>query len=198
MRGSWALGAADFSLGSILIVALIATLGALAIHWLRSGPRRSVEDMMRIDPHAAAPAAAADPSRPDWSQREPVSYEEAHLSAMMRDYAARAGIPERVLPKADLPDGADGNFVFRDKFGYVYATWEGGRQTQEYTSAVADQLLFAVFRDRAWMHAYTQSMGDGLAEPDRTRQVEAEQERLLSLIDPRWGAQLRAEREREA
>lgn len=121
-------------------------------------------------------------------------FDEAHLAQMMRDYAARADFPERVLPKADLPDGGDGNFVFRDKFGYVYATWEGGRQTDEQTSAVADQLLYWVFRDRAWMHSYIETMGADLPEPDRMRKVEGEQERLLGMIDPKWAAQLRHDR----
>jgi hypothetical protein len=188
----------NFSFGFVLVSFLIA------IPWLVSnlvgmliGRRlRKAPPAMAAAPYAAPPPA--DPDLPDWRRPDASLLGEPEIGARMREIAARAGIPERTLPWLAPPFDREGEFVFRDRFDYVYTAVERGAPLFEHRAAVADELLYMVFRDRAWMVAagYVADVGaPPEQDPDR---IADRQQAILAGIDPRWGRQFALERARKA
>lgn len=181
MNSGWALRAADAGPLTIVLVALVALVGALVIHnW--PGRKRSAV----VDDRTAAPLPAA--ARNDLS----VSLPEVH-SRMLA--AARCmELPEHLLPRLAMPGGEDGDYVFRDKFDFVYCGFERGTQIFEHCTVDVDDLLYRVFRDRAWTRTYVSLIGQDLSEQDHAARLAEGQLALLEQADPRWAERLRAER----
>ncbi len=164
MRG-WALNAADAGPLSVLVVALVALVGALLIHNLS---RRN--------------------QAPNGSARLP------GVRQTMIAAARRMDLPEHLLPALALPSSREGDFVYRQANQYVYCSFERGTQIFEHRTANVDDLLYRVFKDRAWTRTYVGLIGQDVPQEEHAARLAAGQEALLELADPRWAQRLRAER----
>ena len=134
-------------------------------------------------------APPADPDLPDWSHPDSPLHSEPEIGARMRAIAAQAGIPDRVLPSLTPPFGREGGFAFRDRFDYVYTALERGAPMFEHRTAVVDELLYLIFKDRSWMVA-AGYVADAGAPPERdSESIAQRQQAMLAGIDPRWGRQ---------
>lgn len=163
---AWALSAAGVGPLGVILVALVAVAGALAIHALnrrRSGvaPRGAAEEAART-----APA----------TDRE--------IAARLRDVAARMGLSEDILPSAHAPNG-DGDFVWRDGGTYRYQSIERGGPVADHADVSLDDVLYHVFHDRAWMHAYLATIGSD--EATRQARVAEQQQAMLAAANLAWG-----------
>jgi hypothetical protein len=170
---AWALGAAGVGPLGVILVALVAVAGALAIHVLR---RRKGKDFVPPQSHAAGGASA-----------RPAPSEDPHIAARMRERAARMGLSETMLPAAHAPNG-DGNFVWRDGGTYRYQSFERGGPVADHSEPSLDAVLFHVFRDRAWMHAYLATVGSD--EATREARIAEQQRAMLAAGDPAWAGRL--------
>jgi hypothetical protein len=157
-----------------VLVALVATVGALAIHWLRRGRAPAYRDA-----DEAARIAEPAPSLP----------QDEAIAGRLRELAARMGLPERVLPRAHEPTG-DGDFVWREGDQYRYQGIERGGPIADHSDPSLDEILFLVFRDRCWMHAYLATIG--MDEPARGAEVASRQRAMLAAAEPEWAARLEA------
>ena len=196
MNSGGALSAAGFGPGTAALVALVALVGALAIHWLRGGAKVSAARQASSD-HARTsatvpPLSPRDAALPDWSRPDDPLLSEKALGAVMREYAARAGIPEDVLPKMTRPSGGDGEYLHRDGETYAFSAWERGHVFDEHRDTIADRVLYRVLVARSYMSAYV--AGIGADESTRAKRIAAEQERMLGAIDPRWARQFALDR----
>jgi hypothetical protein len=162
MRGSWAMSAADFGPWTVALVALVALVGALLIHNFSRRPKR-------LPPTAAGGHADL-----------------PELRAAMRAAASRMDLPERLLPAIARPTGADGDFIYRDGSGYVYCSIERGTPLFEHRSADPEDLLYRVFRDRAWTRTYMDLIGQDLSPQEHAARLSKGQEALLAKAQPRW------------
>jgi hypothetical protein len=148
-------------------------------------------------PQAAAPVAPAppsDPDLPDWRHADNPSLSLAELGDRMYAIADRAGIERHGLPHVGPIEGGDGVFLDRDKFDYIFMGIERGQPMFDHRSVVADEILYLVFRDRAWAIganylAHNRASPEHYAELLKDKQQEA-----LARIDPRWGRQFARER----
>jgi len=163
----WAMNAAGFGPLAMVLAALVALVGALLIHNF-SGPDLT----------------------PTGSARLP------GVRRAMEDAARRMDLPERLLPALGLPTSREGDFVFRQGHDYVYACYERGSRISEHRTEDLDDLLYHVFRDRAWTRTYMSLIGQDLSPEDHAAKLAQGQEDLLERAEPRWAARLRAERER--
>ncbi|OYW44517.1 MAG: hypothetical protein B7Z08_09255 [Sphingomonadales bacterium 32-68-7] len=144
-------------------MALLALAGAFAIHALQSRRR----------------------ARSGESGPGPLAPTDAEIAGRMRAIAARMGLPERVLPRATQPAG-DGDFVWREGDRFRYQSLERGYPVADHAAASLDEILYLVFRDRAWMHAYLATRGSD--EATREARVAERQRAMLAAADPAWGA----------
>ena len=173
----FALHAAGFGPLTVLLVAVVATAGALLIH-ATFGARRG-----GVSPELGRVAMNADDLiRADIDLPE--------VRAAMLDFAARMGIPEPVLPRLAIPGGDDGEYILREGSAYLYCGYERGTQMFEYRTAVLDDLLYWVFRDRSWMQAYTSLIGKQLDSEEHARQLADRQVALLASARPEWAERL--------
>ena len=165
----WALNAADVGPLGVVLVGLVALIGALAIHFLIQRRKR--------------PAGMPRPPSSDDAR-----IADAELAATMRAAAERMGLPERVLPSAWPPYG-DGDFVWREGDAWRYQSVERGGPVADHTGT-QDEVLFAVFRDRARMHAYLATIG--MEEPAREAEIVRRQRDMLAAGNPEWAERLDA------
>jgi len=196
----WVLNAADVGPLGAILVALVATVGALAIHFWTQRRRGGGVPSPTLESYAEGPATPEPtplPPRPeglpDWSHADNPLLDIPALEDVVLAAATKAGIDPDTLPRFTPPDGNDGAFVFRDKFDYIYAYYEHGGPMSQQASAVADELAYRVIADRAWMKAYLATIVQ--AEPGRTTQVGRDQEAMLAAVDPAWAKQAAWERE---
>jgi hypothetical protein len=148
-------------------------------------------------PPVEMPQPSAD-GLPDWRHSDNPSLSLAELGVKMREIAERAGIPARVLPHIGPIGARDGEYVDRDKFDYIYIGQERGVPMFDHRVVIADQLMYLIFKDRAWMIAAGYVDGaNAPPEQDPARIAERQQE-ILAGIDPRWGAQFAQERAQKA
>ncbi|MBM3596205.1 MAG: hypothetical protein FJX31_10645 [Alphaproteobacteria bacterium] len=181
MNSGWALRAADAGPLTVVLVALAPLVLALVVHnW--PGRQRSAV----VDDRIAAPSLAS--GRNDLA----VSLPEVH--ARMTAAAGRMVLLEHFLPRLAMPGGGDGNFVFRDKFEFVYGGYERGSRIFEHCTVDMDDLLYRVFRDRAWTRTYLSLIGQDLSEQDHAARLAKGQLALLEKADPCWAERLRAGR----
>lgn len=181
LNSGWALRAADAGPLTVVLVALAALVLALVIHnW--PGRRRTPV----TDDRTAAPSQTT--ARNDL----PVSLPE--VRARMIAAAGRMGLPEHLLPRLAMPGGGDGDFVFRDGADYVYCTHERATRIAEHRTGDLDDLLYRVFRDRAWTRTYLSLIGQELSEEEHAARLAEGQLALLEKADARWAERLRAER----
>lgn len=168
-----ALHAAGVGPLGFVLVALVATVGALAIHFLMRGRSSRVP---------------AEPARAVEVRPEPIDLPEVREAMLAA--AARMGIPERVLPRIASPGGADGEYIDRAGSAYVYSGFERGAKMFEHRTVDLDGLLYLVLRDRAWMQAYLALIGQELAPEEHARRLAEGQEALLARADTRWAERL--------
>jgi hypothetical protein len=181
LNSGWALRAADAGPLTVVLVALVALVGALVIHnW--PGRRRRPP----VDDRTVAPSQTA--VGKDLS----VSLPEVH--ARMIETARRMELPEHLLPRIATPGGGEGDFVYRDDADYVYCALERGSRISEHRATEVDDLLYRVFKDRAWTRTYVSLIGQDLSEQDHAARLAEGQLALLGKADPRWAERLRAER----
>lgn len=181
MNSGWALRAADAGPLTIVLVALVALVGALVIHnWL--GRRRSAA----VDDRTVAPLQTATATD--------ISVSLPEVQARMMAAAVRMGLPEHLLPRIAMPGGGEGDFVYRDGADYVYCALERGSRISEHRTAEVDELLYRVFKDRAWTRTYVNLIGQELSEEEHAARLAEGQLALLEQADPRWAERLRAER----
>lgn len=113
--------------------------------------------------------------------------------AAMHEVAGRIGIPGHVLP--GLSEQADGAFIEAGPDGgFVYVTTEKASRMSQEHAADADELLYLVFRDRAWMHSYMALMGQDLSPEVHAARLAEGQLDLLGKADPQWAERLLRER----
>ncbi len=181
----------NFSFGFVLVSMLMAPfwLGANlagAIYGRRVHKAVSPPVVTRQQsPQAAAMAeAAARDGRPDWSRYDDPPVPTDELAERAHALARRLGDDPAKLPLFGMPQDGQGACVIRDKFEYVYAVLENGQPRSQYASAVADELLYAILRDRARAMAEERCAGQG------ENAVFAVQRDLLGSLDPRWARQL--------
>jgi hypothetical protein len=181
LNSGWALRAADAGPHEVVLVALAALVLALVIHnW--PGRKRSAV----VDDRIAAPLLAA--------QRNDLAVSLPEVQSRMLDAARRMELPEHHLPRLAMPGGEDGDYVFRDKFDFVYCGFERGTRIFEHCTVDVDDLLYRVFRDRAWTRTYIGLIGQGLSPEDHAARLAEGQLALLQRADPRWAERLQAER----
>jgi hypothetical protein len=174
---------AGFGPLEVALVALVALVGALVIHNWPGRHRKRMEALAQsASPQVANPARASDGEL------------DAVRSAMLAA-AQQMGLPERLLPGFGSPSGGDGDFVYRDGAEYVYCAFERGARLSELRTADIDDLLYRVFRDRAWTRTYTSLIGQDLSEQDHAARLAEGQLALLQRGDPRWAQRLRTEQE---
>jgi hypothetical protein len=169
---AWALSAADVGPVGFVLVALTALAGALVIHGLTR--RRGAGG---VPPAKARTPVAAPSSAP----------EDVEIAGRLREVAERMGLPERVLPRACAPDG-DGDFVWRDGARYRYQSHERGGPVADHADASLDEILYRVFRDRSWTHAYVASIGSDQAS--REARIAEQQRAMLAAANPAWAARI--------
>lgn len=157
--------------------------------------RRSLApEAVQAAPFSAPVAAPVDAGFPDWSRADNPSLSLADISELMRGIAARAGIEERWLPEIGPTADDWGNFIDRDKFDYIYFELERGGVVFDLRTVVADQLMYWVFRDRAYAEA-SNWLAHNPTTPDRyNRPLADKQQEILAGIDPRWAVQFAYER----
>ena len=132
---------------------------------------------------AMAPAPARpDSGFPDWSKGDNPRLNYQQIGARMREMAMRAGIDDATLPSVSTPGAADGDYIFLDKFDYVYVRMVGGKTLFEHCSVIADELLYRVFVDRSAALA-REVVGASGSHPGEIARM---QEAILARIDPRW------------
>lgn len=181
MNSGWAASVAGFGPLEVALAALVALVGALVIHnW--PGRKRSPP----VDDRIAAPLPATGRSDFDVSLPE--------VRSAMLAAASRMGLPEHLLPRIAAPSGGEGDFVYRDGADYVYCALERGSPISEHRTTDLDDLLYRVFRDRAWTRTYVGLIGQDLSEKDHAARLAEGQLALLEQADPRWAERLRAER----
>lgn len=157
--------------------------------------RRKVGPDVVTMPATSTPVAAgapADDGLPDWNKADNprLTYQEIH--DRIADLAARAGIDRASLPRFSPPDGSDGEFIFLDKFDYIYAGIESGRVTFEHPTVVVDYLCYVFLRARAPSLA-AERLGSEAQEEGAEQRLATIQQEILAAIDPRWGAQFALE-----
>ena len=128
---------------------------------------------------------------PDW--RHPDLQDIPAIGARMHAIADRIGVPVTALPALMPPDGSDGDFVFRDKFEYVYLGIDRGQPCFEHVTAVADELLYLIFRDRAHALAANRVAERRVGTGGYVAELMREQQAIIAGIDPRWGSQFARE-----
>jgi hypothetical protein len=161
----WGLHAMDAGPFTYVLVALAAMVGALLIHTLS---RRD--------------------EGPTGSARLP------GVRQAMTEAAQRMDLPEHLLPALGLPSAREGDFVYRRGNEYVYASFERGTRMSEHRTENVDDLLYRVFRDRAWTRSYMALIGQDLTPQDHAARLAEGQLALLEKADPRWAERLRGER----
>jgi hypothetical protein len=149
-------------------------------------------------PASPTVAPLSDAGLPDWRHYDQPSLTLSQLGELMHAIAQRAGIDERWLPHVGAIAGRDGVFIDRDKFDYIYCELERGGAMFDHRVVVADQLMYLIFKDRAWALATTH-MAHNRTTRDRYHRLHAErQQAILAGIDPRWGNQFALEHDRQA
>lgn len=167
----FALNAAGWGPGAVALAALVALVGALAIHALGRRRTRAV---------AADPGARA-------LLRE--------LARALPGAAARMDVPQRLLPRISPPTPVDGDYLFAEGAELVYATVERGTRMSEHRAASVDDMLYRVLRDRAWMQTYLRLMEQNLSPADHAAQLREGQRALLHRGNPAWADRLAQEAE---
>jgi len=159
----WAASAAGFGPLEVALAALVALVGALIIHnW--PGRKRTLPGSARLP----------------------------GVRQAMTDAARRMDLPERLLPALALPSSREGDFIYRQGNEYVYASFERGSCLSEHRTTDLDDLLYRVFKDRAWTRTYMDLIGQDLPPEDHAARLTEGQLALLEKADPRWAARLRA------
>jgi hypothetical protein len=134
-----------------------------------------------------------DSDYPDWS-RSDGSSSLADISELMRGIALRAGFEERWLPQVGGSTDDTGTFIDRDKFDFIYFELERGGMMFELRTVVADQLMYWVFRDRAYAKAATYMAHNPTTPARYDRSLADKQQEIIAGIDPRWAVQFAYER----
>jgi hypothetical protein len=160
--------------------------------------RRAAEAAAREPAPSAAPSqpsAASEPGGdlPDWNKADNPRLSLAALHEMMAGKARKGGIDPALLPTFGPPGGDAGEFVFEDKFEFIYLGLERGQPLFEHAAVVADRMCYYVLSARARVLAADRVAGPP-ADEYETR-LAAEQQAILASIDPRWGWQLVHERQ---
>ncbi len=124
---------------------------------------------------------------PDWAH--PDLQDIPAIGARIHAIADRIGVPATELPALMPPDGSDGDFVFRDKFEYIYLGIDRGQPCFEHITAVADELLYLIFRDRAYALAANRVAERRVGAEGYVAELMREQQAIIAGIDPRWGSQ---------
>lgn len=139
------------------------------------------------------PSVASTPhdELPDW--RHPDLQDIPAIGARMHAIADRIGVPGTALPALMPPDGSDGDFVFRDKFEYIYLGIDRGQPCFERVTAVADELLYLIFRDRAYALAANRVAERRVGAEGYVAELVREQQAIIAGIDPQWGSQFARE-----
>lgn len=140
-----------------------------------------------------------DSGLPDWSKADDPSLSLGEIGDMMYGAAELAGIDPARLPHVGPIAGGEGEFLDRDKFDYIYMGLERGQPMFDHRSVVADELLYRVFVDQAFMLAsnrLAEKRKAGLRFPDSeyADRLAAEQAAILGDIDPAWERQFVHER----
>ncbi len=112
--------------------------------------------------------------------------------ALQGEAARRMDLPERLLPALSLPTSREGDFIYRQGNDYVYASFERGTCMSEHRTHDLDDLLYRVFKDRAWTRTYMDLMRQDLSPEDHAARLAEGQLALLEKAEPRWAARLRA------
>lgn len=179
----------NLQFGFVLISVLMTLpwLGANVIGMalgVRARPSPVSAPAVLVSPQAAAPR---DDGRPDWS----ISNLDAFIliQRRTREIGAQLGVPEGALPTFTPPDGNDGDFLFREKFEYVYMGIDHGQPCFEHCTGVPDQMLYYIFRHRAYALAGDRMAERGVGADRYADELEEEQQAILAGIDPRWGVQ---------
>lgn len=155
----WVLGALDIGPLGVVLIALAALAGALAIHAM-SRRRRT------------APTAPPPPV-------------DAALKQHLHEIARRMDLAPGSLPAAHPPHG-DGAFVWRQGDVLHYAAHERGAPFFEVSGPPDDVPLYACLRDCSWNQAYIATIG--MDEPARSEAIASRQLAALAAADPAWGA----------
>jgi Immunity protein 63 len=175
---AWAASAAGFGPLEIALAALVALVGALLIHNLGRG-RGASPSLEGYNTQAPAPAVGT------------VKLPQVGLA--MRAAAALMDLPDHLLPALSLPTGGEGDFVYGEGGGYVYASYERGTALFEHRTADLDDLLYRVLKDRAWTRTYLDLMGQDLSPEDHAARLAAGQIALLARAHPGWAERARGE-----
>jgi hypothetical protein len=181
LNSGWALRAADAGPLTVVLVALAALVLALAIHNWPGRKRRPP-----VDDRTAAPLPV--------TGRNDLAVSLPDLHAQMLAAARRMELPEHLLPRIAMPGGGEGDFIYRDGADFVYCSLERGSRISEHRTAEVDELLYRVFKDRAWTRTYVGLIGQDLSPEDHAARLAEGQLALLERADPRWAERLRVER----
>lgn len=184
----------EFVFVSILVA--VPWLGANLVGWAigRLFPRRRVSAVF-----AGPPKPIVRDGFPDWTRADDPSLSHAELGELMYAIADRAGVPRRVLPAIGPIAGGEGEAIDRDKFDYIYIGLERGQPMFDLRTVVADQLMYWVFRDRAWALASNRlanarQAGERFPDHEYAGRLAEEQRAILAEIDPKWARQFDSER----
>lgn len=180
----------NFQFGFVLFSLL------LTIPWLLANVIGGVIGrFLRPSTVAASPtppvASTPHETLPDWAH--PDLQDIPTIGTRMHAIADRIGVPATALPALMPPDGSDGDFVFRDKFEYIYLGIDRGQPCFEHVTAVADELLYLIFRDRAYALAANRVAERQVGAEGHVAELLREQQAIIAGIDPRWGSQFARE-----
>lgn len=189
----------NFQLAFVL-AAFVVTIPWLAANLVGGTIGRRMRGRPAPTSPVATPATASPPHPdfPDWRHPDSPLLAEPEIAERMRAIAGRVGIPDHVLPTLAPPFGNEGEFVFRDRFDYIYTAREHGTALFEHAVAAVDQLLYLVFKDKAWMMASGYIGGSGAPIEQDPVRIAEKQRAILAGIDPRWGRQFAREAARKA
>lgn len=184
----------------VSIVVAVPWLGANLIGWLigRLFPSRKVAAVF-----AGPPKSLVREGSPDWTRADDPSLSHAQLGELMYAIADRAGVPRRVLPAIGPIGAGEGEFIDRDKFDYIYIGLERGQPMFDLRTVIADQLMYWVFCDRAWVLASNRlanarQAGERFPDQEYAGRLSKGQRAILAEIDPKWARQFDSERGQSA
>jgi hypothetical protein len=181
----------NLSFGFVLVSILMAIpwflANAIGAAVTRTRPR--LADRVTQSRRAVSTTPLPDPDLPDWSRADNPRLDYWQISALMREKAARAGIDPEALPHLSMPGNEDGEYLFLDKFDYLYVGIMGGKPQFEHATVIADRLLYYVFVDRAAVLAMQGIGSDRLGDPGVQEEIRLRQKAILARIDPRWARQ---------
>lgn len=177
----------------------IGLLFGLALALLIAFSRRSARESRSAaspSPAVVRRAMPPDSQLPDWRHADTPLLSLDQLGALMREIAARAGVPEGVLPHLGTMSDGEGAFIDRGASYYRYVGLERGGVSFEHRTPAADRLMYLVFCDRSWMLAAGYIAGNPEPPEQDPERIAERQQAILASIDPRWGRQFARDRRR--